>query len=530
MTPSRGRGLVVPVVDACGGDNVATEEGRAARHLDAFFDLSPGLLCICDSEGRFRRVSTAWETTLGYAMQDLLGEQFLSFVHPDDVGATIAEFEAIQGGRPALAFENRYRCSDGSYRWLQWTAAINEADSLVYAVVRDITRRYERDEELRRAKEAAEEASHAKSDFLSRMSHELRTPLNSIIGFGQLLEMSSLGTDDQDSVRHVLSGGRHLLELIDDVLDIARIEAGRLPLSVEQVSIAQAFSDLEGLVPPIAAASGVSLTVQQPEDEQLQVAADRRRLVQVLLNLASNAVKYNQPGGSVIIAAEAKGDAVVIAVTDTGVGLTDEQQAQLFRPFERLGAEGSGVEGTGLGLALSKALVELMRGSLDLSSEAGVGSTFTVTLPRAEARGQEEPGEVRRAEAVCAVGRVLYIEDNLNNLHLVERGVETRCPGVEIIAAMQGRLGLELAARHRPDLILLDVHLPDIPGGEVLAALRSNPATASTPVVVISADATGSRRHRMLEAGAARYLTKPIDLTEFLEVLEELLPGAVTGA
>jgi signal transduction histidine kinase/CheY-like chemotaxis protein len=378
--------------------------------------------------------------------------------------------------------------------------------------------------ERQRAEAEAERANRAKSEFLSRMSHELRTPLNSVIGFGQLLELGAQSPEQRESVGHILKGGRHLLALINEVLDLARIEAGKLSLSIEAVFLEDVVRGALDLVRPQAAARKVRLPERLAWD--CQVMADRQRLQQVLLNLLSNAIKYNREGGSIAVEhTEAPSGRTRLAITDTGAGITPAMLERLFTPFDRLGADQSGVEGTGLGLALSKRLVEAMAGSLAVESRPGEGTTCTIELPtavRAEVPAVASGDGVGAAERPCSRGTVLYIEDNLANLRLVERVVSLR-PGVALLSAMQGRQGLELARAHRPDLIVLDLHLPDLPGTEVLAQLVVEPDTRKIPVVILSADATPNQTARLRAQGAHAYLTKPLDVKALLTLLDEVL-------
>jgi signal transduction histidine kinase/ActR/RegA family two-component response regulator len=404
------------------------------------------------------------------------------------------------------------------------------------AFLHDITERRRAEEALRAAKaeaerawEEAERASRAKSEFLSGMSHELRTPLNAILGFAQLLGIDDLGPDHGESVEHILRAGRHLLQLIDEVLDVARIEQGRLSLSIEPVRLDEVVREALDLVQPLAASANIRMWEASPCDRH--VLADRQRLKQVLMNLLSNAVKYNREGGTVTVSCEpTPAGRLRIGVVDTGPGIPSEMMDRLFLPFERLGAEGTPVEGTGIGLSISKRLVELMGGEIGADSELGRGSTFWVELDPAEAPEQDHVPMAEYALAPAAAGAsaaaaertVLYVEDNLPNLRLVER-ILARRPSLRLIAAMQGGLALELARQHRPELVLLDVHLPDIEGDEVLRRLRADPGTSAIPVVVVSAEATPPKIERFLAAGAHAYLTKPLDVKRFLEVVDEIL-------
>ena len=380
----------------------------------------------------------------------------------------------------------------------------------------------------RRAEEKADHANRAKSDFLSRMSHELRTPLNGILGFAQLLEMESLPADQEESVAQILKAGRHLLGLINEVLDISRIETGRLQLSLEPVPVGETLRGALDIVRPLAAQHGIALHAGAA-DERQHVLADRQRLQQVLLNLLSNAVKYNRTGGTVAVSCEEiLGERLRILVRDTGHGISPDKLDRLFTPFDRLGAEGTGVEGTGLGLALSKHLVDVMGGTLDVTSQVGVGSTFAVELPltAAPVEALEPRGGAPTVDPAPPDARmvVLYIEDNLSNLRLIEQ-VLGRRPRTTLLSAMQGRLGLDLAREHRPDLILLDLHLPDLPGQEVLRRLLDEPRTREIPVLILSADATPGHVERLLAAGARAYLTKPLDVRQLLALVDKHAPG-----
>jgi signal transduction histidine kinase/CheY-like chemotaxis protein len=382
------------------------------------------------------------------------------------------------------------------------------------------------------AREEADKANRAKSEFLSRVSHELRTPMNAILGFAQLLEMEdSLAPEARESVEQVLKGGRHLLELIDEVLDISRLEAGRMTLSLEAVPADELIAETLELVRPMAVPASVKLEIAGTPNAECHVLADRQRLKQVLLNLLSNAIKYNRAGGEVKIACvpcESAGQpALRICVTDTGPGIAPEKLPRLFAPFDRLDAERTHphVEGIGLGLALSKRMVDLMGGVLGVESNPGQGSVFWVELPVAEsplARHEAMPSFHNPQSAIRNPKTLVYIEDNLSNLKLIERILAQR-PGIKLLAAMQGQLGLDLIREHSPDLVLLDLNLPDISGQKVLAALRAAPETRALPVIIISADASPGQVERVLAAGAQAFLTKPLDVAEFLKVVEEAL-------
>ncbi len=380
--------------------------------------------------------------------------------------------------------------------------------------------------ELTKARDVAMKATQAKNTFLSSTSHELRTPLNSILGFAQLLEMSELSADDSDGVERILGAGRHLLALINELIDIARIESGDLSLSLEPVLIRPLIEETGQLMAPIAAERSIRI-IQDCAHPALAVQADRHRVIQVLVNLISNAVKYNHQGGTITISCQEHGSGqAAIVVSDTGPGISPENIERIFLPFERLGAEQTEVEGTGIGLPLARALTDAMNGQLTASSAPGQGSAFTLALPRApDLIHVPAPGLApnalaagRRAPAAAHVS-VLYIEDNPANIELVSRFLDSK-PNTALSSETSGRAGIERAARDLPDIILLDLHLPDMHGDQVLRELKTEPATAAIPVVILSADASRGVVHRLLASGALAYLTKPIELAKLGRLLD----------
>ena len=377
------------------------------------------------------------------------------------------------------------------------------------------------------ARKEADRANRAKSEFLSRMSHELRTPLNAVLGFAQVLQMQDLKASQRESVGYIRSAGDHLLALITDVMEISRIDAGSLDLSMEAVHVDDVVDSALNLIRPQAEQRQIVVSSGFGGSD-LYVWADRQRLLQVLLNLLSNAVKYNRVGGRIDLTGASADGTVSIAVTDTGIGISESNQAKLFTPFERLGAQDTTVEGTGVGLALSCALAQEMGGSILVASVTEVGSTFTLELPACRPSeptsgpprsSAERPGSADEAQLV-----VVVIEDNVANVRLMEQAIE-RAGNVTMHSAVDGQRGRQLAAELQPDVILLDLHLPDEHGESVLAQLRADPATASTPVVICSADARPGLRQRLLDRGAWAFLTKPIDLDELYDVLDRVRAG-----
>lgn len=501
-------------------------ELEAAHHANQLImDNSQDVICSIDEWGRFISVSAACEQLWGYTPAELVGRPYVEFVCPEDRALTSQVAEVLRMDGKITDFVNRYIRKDGTLVDVLWSASWSETDKIMFCVAHDVTERARIEKALREAKEEADRANHAKSEFLSRMSHELRTPLNAILGFGQLLERQNPTEAQRTRVSHIINAGRHLLNLINEVLDISRVETGNLQLSLEPVCVAEALEEALSLMRPLAAERGIELRTTTLLEEADYVMADRQRLQQVLLNLFTNAVKYTPLDGKVTVSSSTIAGSIRIMISDTGAGISSEKQARLFTPFDRLGAEQTGVEGTGLGLALCQRLVHAMHGSIGVDSTVGNGSMFWVELARAESpfervalakRNGSHPQN--RPEAIQRT--ILYVEDNLSNLTLIEQMLADQSH-IKLITAMQGKLGIELARQHSPDLILLDLHLPDLPGWEVLSHLQRQKATCDIPVVIISADATSRQIKRLMAAGASGYLTKPLDMQEFFRVINE---------
>jgi signal transduction histidine kinase/ActR/RegA family two-component response regulator len=551
--------------------------GAPRPDFESLFQSAPGLFLVLDPDLVIVAVSDAYLAATMTRREEILGHGLFEVFpdNPDDPQATgvgnlaaslervrrnlVADTMAVQKydiRRPAAeggGFEVRY--------WSPFNSPVLGADGrLAYVIhrVEDVTEfvRLEqsesqrqqfaadllqdnvrkeaeilqRSQELQEANQQLRAANQAKSEYLSRMSHELRTPLNAILGFAQLLELEDLREQQRESLHYILSAARHLLGLINEVLDIAAIEAGRLPLSLEPVPVADVVAEAVSLIRPLADQHGVLLASQSPSCDA-HVRGDRQRLKQILLNLVSNAVKYNREGGSVRLdCEELAGGRMRVKVSDTGPGIPAESIERLFVPFERLENGQEAAEGTGLGLPLSKGLAEAMGGTLELTTAVGQGTTFWVELPLTEGpvqradRQEREGSSPAEARVKGPEMTVLYIEDNLSNMQLVER-ILGRRPSVRLITAMRPQLGLDLAGEHHPDLVLLDLHLPDMPGQEVLRRLRANPATAQIPVVVLSADARPSLIRELREQGARAFLTKPLDVKQLLDLLDGVAAG-----
>lgn len=456
-------------------------------------------------------------------------ENFFEMVHPDDAEALRRH---IAKARETGIYDmvHRILMSDGEVRhvheWARFESGPDGTSRFTVGIVQDVT-------DLVRAKEQAEAASRAKSEFLSSMSHELRTPLNAVMGFAQVLEIDEELTEDQlDSVQTIRRSGQYLLQLINEILDLVRIESGRIELSIEDVGLAELFAESGSLVTPLAANRDVTVRFAR-KPSAVAVRGDRTRLNQVLVNLLSNAVKYNRRSGSVAVTALPLGDGMTrISVADTGTGIPAEKLEQLFTPFNRLGAENTEVEGSGIGLVIAKRLIEGMGGRIGVESHLGAGSVFWFELPAAMpalAKPETAPPEKTREHGTLREGAVLYIEDNPANMKLV-RQVLARHPQVTLLEAHNGALGLDLALVHLPDIILLDINMPGMSGLEVLARLKAEPATREIPVLALSAAAMEKDIQHGRVAGFEEYLTKPIDITVLLETLGRWLEKKVSAS
>jgi PAS domain S-box-containing protein len=485
-------------------------------------------LIVTGPDRKIRTVNQETITMLGYSEEELLGQPAALVLNSNGPDAGIVGSSGVElvyrtksgAAIPVLFSSSPMHGEDGGDAGQVWLA-------------QDITERKLAEAQLREAKQQAEAANQAKSEFLSRTSHELRTPLNAILGFSQLLETVELEEDDRESLQQIMKAGRHLLRLINEVLDIAGIESGRRSLSVEPVRIGDIAREALDMTRGLALARNIEIRMNLGAREHLYMMADRQRLRQVLLNLLSNAVKYNRESGSITLNCEEQIEGMVrISVCDTGFGIPPEGLAKLFVPFERLEAAAAGIEGTGLGLACSKIFVEAMEGVMGVDSVAGEGSVFWFEL-RPAAIPSEEPEDEPESTSGCAVdglhaiggvhqATVLYIEDNMANLKLVKR-ILSRYRQIEFLSATRGEDGVRLARESCPDLILLDLHLPDFWGDEVLRVLREDPATRQIPVVMLSADATQHQIDRLLAAGAHSYMTKPIDCQRLIETVEAIL-------
>jgi PAS domain S-box-containing protein len=497
-----------------------------------------------DPAGIITDVNKQMEALTGSTRDELIGAPFKNYF--TDPARAEAGIKRVLREKKITNYELTACARDGKATVVSYNATtFYDRDRKlqgVFAAARDVTEPkridqaiQEQNVELKRARAAAEKANLAKSEFLSSMSHELRSPLNAILGFAQLISSDSPPPTPSQaaSIDQILHAGWYLLELINEILDLAQIESGRLALSSEPTSLAEVVLECQAMIEPQGQKRGITMTFPG-FDRPCFVSADRTRLKQVLINLLSNAIKYNQPNGTVIVDVDCSrngGQRTRVSVKDTGAGLPPEMLMQLFQPFNRLGQERSAEEGTGIGLVMSKRLVELMGGEIGVESSVGLGSVFwfelnsvappELAVDKAEAAAIPQP----EVQAGAQPRTLLYVEDNPANLMLIEQLIARR-PDMRLLSARDGNLGIQLARANQPEVILMDINLPGISGIEALKILRGDPATAHIPVVALSANAMPRDIEKGLQAGFFRYLTKPIKVPEFLDTLDVALEFA----
>lgn len=523
------------------------DEHRARRILDQVGSV----VVQVDGLGRISYVNRAWTELTGIPAEEMIGKGAMDRVHPDDrqvAAEHMAEGMRVQDQR--VVRDVRFLDKADHPRWMEVQgAAVHDSAGQIIGfagTLHDVTERRQETlnanaarDRAERARDRAERSNRAKSEFLSRMSHELRTPLNAILGFAQLLELAEMEGEDADNLNQIVRAGRHLLAVINDALDVTRIETGRLSLSVEDVHVELVVAETLDLMRPAAEAAGITLDKHTATGTGMVARADRQRLRQVLINLLSNAVKYNRPAGQVAVdyhPADDQGNRVDarsaewlrITIADSGIGIPADRLDDVFLPFERLGAERTDVEGTGLGLSLTKSLLDAMGGRISLTSIEGLGTTFRLDLPAVVTAPSEVDTLLAETGAAplpgVATTTVLYIEDNPANVTLVQRVLRRR-ENVHLVIATDGGAGLRLIQELRPALVLLDVHLPVMNGDEVLAALRSHPdpVLRQTPVTIVTADVSSGAERRLLAAGADAFVGKPIDVKSLLTEVDRYL-------
>ncbi|NMM07346.1 PAS domain-containing hybrid sensor histidine kinase/response regulator [Polaromonas sp.] len=524
-----------------------------ARYFD-LYDLAPVGYCTVGEQGLILEANIAAATLLGMARSTLVGQRFNRFILKSHQDSFYLYRKQLLASGEQQGCELEMVKSDGSPVWvnLQATTEDNfEVVPVLRIVMSNVTERRLADAErallnqklqknnagLKRAMVVAEKANRAKSDFLSSMSHELRTPLSAILGFAQLIESGSPPPtlSQKRSVDQILQAGWYLLELINEILDLALVESGKLSLSQEAVPLSEVMQECRSMIEPQGNTRGISVTFPAPKIPYF-VSADRTRLKQILVNLLSNAIKYNRVGGTVDVKCiKVSAERIRIDVEDTGEGLTQEKIDQLFQPFNRLGREAYAEEGTGIGLVMTKRLIELMGGTIGVQSTVGKGCTFWIEMDlmteqpasdaAAQAQAQAQAQVQVQAVADSQIHTLLYVEDNPANLMLIEDLMERR-PDVRLLSARDGNNGMMIARTALPDVILMDINLPGISGIEVLKLLTEDPATAHIPVLALSANAIPHDIDKGLKAGFFRYLTKPIKINEFMMTLDEALEFA----
>jgi PAS domain S-box-containing protein len=500
-----------------------------------FIDLSVDMFCIAGFDGFFKSLNPSWQTTLGFTTEELMAKPYLEFIHPDDRSATVAEDIRLQNREVTFAFENRYLCRDGSYKWMLWNAVSVPEQNIIYAVARDITERKkvqaqieQQNRELALRNREVERATTLKSKFLATMSHELRTPLNAIVGFSELLAEETAGelNDKQKRfVGHIKQGSAHLLQLINDILDLSKIEAGQLELRCEDFQVKDTLPEVLSTIRPLAMAKNIQ--VQHSLKTDRAVFADRVRFKQILYNLLSNAVKFTPKGGRIEIDSLDDENFVYVSVTDTGIGIRAEDQAVVFEEFRQVeGKTGATSEGTGLGLAITKRLVEQQGGKISLQSETGKGSRFTFTLPVGSKTASEivSAGEPGNRLTISGGSRekplILVVDDEVSARELLASYLD---PEYQIVMAGSGAEVVQKAQQLRPDAITLDVLMPGGTGFETLVALRKMPETANIPIIIVS---IVDQKQVGFALGAADYFIKPIRKPVLLETIRKHVPTA----
>lgn len=500
------------------------------------FHVSPVMMAIANfGTGRFIDVNNPFLKRLEYTKEEVTGNTLTGMSLFPDQPFRNDLMDSFAHETPMHDLEILVQAKSGdliSGLFSSEVIYIGEEKCLFIMFV-DITERKNFEKELLAAKMEAEKANMAKSEFLSRMSHELRTPMNSILGFAQLLNMGDLNQSQKKGVGHIMRSGNHLLGLINEVLDISRIEAGRMSLSMEPVQLRSIVTETIEVVQLHANEQQISLKLSESPDNDLFILADRQRFKQILLNLVNNAIKYNNPGGSVMITIgkrrypEEKQACIRISVSDTGRGISELDIPKLFQPFERFGAENMPVEGTGLGLTVTRKLIDALGGRIGVESTVGQGTTFWIEFAERQNQTGEIAGKttlgIDNMTSTEISGTILYIEDNPSNIELVRQVLNDQRPNVRLVTGKEGAMAVSLTLHHKPALILLDLNLPDMHGSEVMRQLKENSGTRDIPVVIISADAMPQQILRMLKDGARQYLAKPLNINEFLQVLDSIL-------
>ncbi len=514
-------------------DEATRQKEKAETNYKRLAEAVPGMVFrgrkTGDAELEYLYVGPGSMELMGIPPEDFVEKRFAiaARIHPDDLqGFNDAVSSSWRHNAPYI-WTGRVTTAKDELKWVRVSARSERlADGTIIneGMWYDVTEGKRRELALSEAKDAAERANLAKSEFLSRMSHELRTPLNAILGFAQILALEPLDGEAKEDLSQLKKAGEHLLMLINEVLDLAAVDARKVSMSIQPVRLDHLLSETVSLLRPLIESQGVRMSAL-PQDAGAYVMADRQRLKQIVINLLSNAAKYNRKDGGIDVRLTQTEDAVSIEVRDEGMGIAPEKLERLFRPFERLGAEGTKIEGTGLGLSISRGLVELMGGSLSVSSVVDEGSTFSLRLPRAENPTPvftTSPDDTPALSNRIAKRDLLYIEDNESNVLLMQRMLRQR-PEVRLTVVKTLEAGRRRLAEAAPDLLLLDMNLPDGSGEAVVRWVRDESPFPNLPIVVLSADATPRQIEAVLAAGADHYLTKPLDMNHFLRTLDKTM-------
>lgn len=515
----------------------ATQKAEGAiAELGAFFQLSLDLLCIAGTDGYYKKINPSFQSTLGYSEEDLLGNPFLVFVHPDDQEKTVEAVQVLGKGKEVTHFQNRYRHKDGHFLWFEWSAASSPDHETIYAMARDVTQRRQEEVELREAKVAAESANRAKSEFLANMSHEIRTPMNSIIGMSELLLGTELNSEQLEYQNLILTSAESLLSILNDILDFSKIEAGKLDLQPSEFDLRAEVDETLRVFEVRAVNKGLQLSQRVAIGVPRRVKTDLGRLRQVLVNLVGNAIKFT-PAGSVEVelgleTLEGSEACLRFGVKDTGVGIPADKLDEVFEPFTQ--AEGSTArqfEGTGLGLSICRKIVELMGGEIWVESEEGDGCLFHFTVRCEVVADEVQPVPVRAAAletkpADVPTMKVLLVEDGRANQLVATRFLQRR--GHLVKVAVNGSEAVRMWEEDSYDAILMDIHMPEMNGFEATRLIREKGEALGrhTPIIAMTANAMQGDREACLAEGMDDYLPKPVRAAELYEVLERFAPKA----
>ena len=514
---------------------IEAEARRSNAYLISAVDSIQDAFVLYDEEDRVVLVNSRFRQLAGTATKGaIVGKRFDDLLD-DMLAGGFLDTSAQSTGELRQQWRDYHHAPEGALELKTSAGSVlrvverSTAERGTVSLFMDITEDRQRADELHRARQLAEAASAAKSEFLASMSHELRTPLNAVLGFAQLLQRDRkepLSPRQLERVDHVLRGGEHLLRLIDEVLDLARIEAGGVAVSLEPVEVGSVLQEVMSTLEPMAHRAGVELALLPGAAGNTRVVADRTRLSQILMNFGSNAIKYNRNGGHVRFRASREEDRLRIAVTDDGIGIPEDKRAKIFEPFHRAGQESGPIQGTGIGLAISKRLAELMKGTVGFTTETGKGSEFWIEVPVDHGVSVDESVEVNaRPNQVLGEGprhKIVYVEDNPSNIAFMRELIDD-LPNLELVTAPTAEIGLDLIRAHKPRVVIMDINLPGMSGFDAMTQLAAWPDTKDIPVIALSAAALAKDTSRALAAGFYRYLTKPVQVDLLTTTLEEIL-------